>query len=180
MPRTTTLEESPTFGPPLGRFCLENSLPQEVLPAIKDKLLSRLLEPSTQDDRYIPIWGWHPVHLYSERSGSGMVLLVQLSLVMLPLSIRNYYSAVYQTSTTSPWSNVADDPIRKQHIFRSGYSKGTSPPTNRQTGAREARGVLIRERERMCEYTPGPVARSICEVLVEFCSRPITGATAPS
>ncbi|KAH9010604.1 hypothetical protein EDB83DRAFT_2449701 [Lactarius deliciosus] len=32
--------------------------------------------------------------------------------------------------------------------FPSGYSKGTSPPTNPQTGAREARGVLIRERGR--------------------------------
>ncbi|KAH8979201.1 hypothetical protein EDB92DRAFT_299538 [Lactarius akahatsu] len=126
--------------------------------------------------------------------GNG-VLLVQLTLVMLPWSIRNY-STVYQTSTTSAWSDAADDPIRKQHIFLevrrhganpghgpsrikvlrfislvfqpsshliwtskhfpSGYSKGTSPPTNRQTGAREARGLLIREREGMLSTHQGP------------------------
>ncbi|KAH9083967.1 hypothetical protein EDB83DRAFT_2332438 [Lactarius deliciosus] len=39
-----TTQEPPTFGPSLGR----GLTPQEVLPAIKDKLLSRLLEPSTQ------------------------------------------------------------------------------------------------------------------------------------
>ena len=39
-----TMTEPPTFGSSLGCFCLGDSLLREVLRAIKDKLLSKLLE----------------------------------------------------------------------------------------------------------------------------------------
>ncbi|KAH9033248.1 hypothetical protein EDB85DRAFT_1136092 [Lactarius pseudohatsudake] len=52
-------------------------------------------------------------------------------------------SLVFQPSSHLIWTS--------EH-FPSGYSKGTSPPTNRQTGAREARGGSS-ESARECEST---------------------------
>ncbi|KAH9010611.1 hypothetical protein EDB83DRAFT_2449886 [Lactarius deliciosus] len=172
--RTT---QEPPFGPSLGR----GLTPQEVLPAIKDKLLSRLLEPSTQglsvlilpksipnthlvddkrhkleltrnecltsDDRYcIPIWGWHRVHLYSERSGSGMHIFWRFVAVPTgPTPVMEHHRS----------RSFGSSPLYFNHLHISSGHQSISQALRRQTDKleREKLGGFLSESAKECAST---------------------------
>ncbi|KAH9014855.1 hypothetical protein EDB85DRAFT_1899032 [Lactarius pseudohatsudake] len=175
VPRTTTPEEPPTFGPSLGCFCLEDSLPQEVLPAIKDNSSSLETNVSLQMSDTVFQYGGGIAYTFIPSARNGD-LIGAVDPCGLSETIVSYIRRPRPQADPMPlmtrfgdnifWRRLSADKQEREKLKGFLSEKAVGVPSLFRTLIRSR---VNRRRRRMYEYA-ARAHHATCEVLVEFCS----------